>query len=326
MLSYPDFQEKTVVIVFALQKQKYSFLNDNLVIKDEEDKIILQTTCHRVLALWIVGNGQISTGLLERAKKFAFPILILSQNFRCTGIWSSPTEGNFLLRQKQYVHVDLSIAKHLVVNKITNQIATLNSIRKKEPECKDAISKLRQHLSDATKANDLQVLLGLEGVAAKTYFSKWFTDYEWKGRKPRAKIDITNVLLDMGYTFLFYFIENMLSLYGFDLYKGVYHTNFYKRKSLVCDLQEPFRCIIDKQIKKSINLGQVKEEDFELINDKWVLKYGKNKEYTQWMLKGLLEYKADIFLYCQSYYRAFMQAKPIAQYPIFDLENTKERS
>lgn len=43
-----------------------------------------------------------------------------------------------------------------------------------------------------------------------------------------------------------------------DVYCGVLHTMFYMRKSLVCDVMEPFRAIVDEQVKKSLNLGQFK--------------------------------------------------------------------
>ena len=140
---------------------------------------------------------------------------------------------------------------------------------------------------------------------------------EWKGRKPRAKRDPINVLLDIGYTFLFYLVENMLNLYGFDIYKGVYHQFFYQRKSLACDLVEPFRCIVDKQIKNAYNLNQIKTDDFEFKNGQYFLKYKKSKDYTRLLLQAIVEYKEDIFLYTQGYYRAFIREKAINDYPVF---------
>ncbi len=115
-------------------------------------------------------------------------------------------------------------------------------------------------------------------------------------------------------------VENMLHLYGFDVYQGVYHRNFYQRKSLVCDLQEPFRCIIDQQIKRAYNLGQIKEEDFVFEKGQYKLQYKKNKEYTRWLMRSIIEYKSEIFLYCQKYYRCFIQEKPIEEYPTFNMK------
>ncbi len=323
MLSLPDFKEKHIIVVFAKEGEKINIQNDNLIVKNSAGEIILQFSCYRMLGLWIVGSCTLSSGIMERSKKFGFPVLLLNYNFRLTGNWNAAVEGNFLLRQKQYEYNGMDISKRLVKNKITNQLMLLNAIRKKDENTQDAIKSLKQYQAQIDGAEDLKTVLGIEGIASRVFFSCWYSEMSWKGRKPRAKHDIINVLLDIGYTYLFYFIEIMLNLYGFDLYKGVYHQLFYQRKSLVCDIVEPFRCIIDKKIKKAFNLKQVKQHDFILKHDKYQLAYGKNKEYTKWLLDSILEYKNEIFLYCQSYYRAFISGKDIKHFPFFELDKTK---
>lgn len=317
MLSYPDFKEKTIVVVFATEGQRFSFQNDNLLVTAADKKVVLQTTCYRMLALWIVGNCVITSGLLERSKKFAFPVYLLSVNFRCIGVWSTPTEGNFLLRDKQYAYQGLDIARHIVANKIQNQTILLKSIRKKEDDIKCSIELMQNYEDQLAGFNNLQELLGMEGVSSRLFFSQWYADMEWHGRKPRAKRDPVNVLLDIGYTFLFYLVENMLNLYGFDIYKGVYHQFFYQRKSLVCDIVEPFRCLVDRQVKNAHNLNRIKTGDFDLKKGQYFLKSEKSKEYTRWLLQSIIEYKEDIFLYVQGYYRAFIREKAISDYPAF---------
>lgn len=325
MLTYPDFKEKTIVIIFSSKGHKFSFKNDNLMVHDYDDYLILQTTCYKILALWIVGNCTYTSGVLERSKKFGFPILILNYSFRCIGVWNAPTEGNFLLRKRQYDYDQLDIAKHLIHNKLNNQVLLLKSIRKKDADQKNAIISIGTMIDAITEVNNLAQLMGIEGNAAKLYFKNWFDTLKWNGRKPRTKHDPLNVVLDIGYTQLFYLIENMLHLYGFDIYQGVLHRNFYQRKSLVCDLQEPFRCVIDKVIKKAYNLSQFHESDFELISGQYRLNKDRSKEYTSWLLKGILEYKADIFMYCQSYYRAFIRQKPMHEFPIFDIIQSSQK-
>jgi CRISPR-associated protein Cas1 len=319
MLSYPDFKEKTIVVIFTTDGQRFSFQNDNLIVTDADEKVVLQTTCYRMLALWIVGHCVITSGLLERSKKFAFPIYLLSINFRCIGVWSTPTDGNFLLREKQYTYQGLDIARHIVKNKIQNQALLIKSIRKKEDDLKNALELMGVYENQIQGFDKLQEILGMEGVSSRLFFSQWYAGMDWKGRKPRAKRDPINVLLDIGYTFLFYLVENMLNLYGFDIYKGVYHQFFYQRKSLVCDIVEPFRCIVDKQIRNAYNLRQIKMDDFVVQKGQFALKYMKSKEYTRWLLQAIIEHKADIFLYTQGYYRAFMRQKQIEEYPVFNI-------
>lgn len=257
MLSLPDFREKGIVICFAAEGQKVSFKNDNLIIKDAKEDIVLQTSCHKIFSLWIVGSITITSGILERSKKFGFSIYMLSHGCRPYGLWNSATEGNFLLRKKQYYYNDLGIARRLVNNKIINQMELLKGLRGRSSSTKDAITQMLGYAQQTETAAELQLLLGLEGVASRLYFTHWFDGMEWNGRKPRTKIDIINTALDIGYTYLFNIIECMLNLYGFDLYQGVYHRSFYQRKSLVCDMVEPFRCIIDKQVKRAYGLKQM---------------------------------------------------------------------
>lgn len=168
-------------------------------------------------------------------------------------------------------------------------------------------------------AGDLKSLLGVEGTASKRFFPVYFRNLDWQRREPRTKRDINNVLLDIGYTYLFYFVEAMTSLYGFDIYCGFYHTFFYQRKSLICDLVEPFRCIIDRCLRKAHNLGQIDESDFFFKNNQCNLSYKNQGKYTRIFFQEILEYKEDIFRFIQSYYRWFMKSRPMEDFPVFNI-------
>ncbi|MFY7936394.1 MAG: type V CRISPR-associated endonuclease Cas1 [Flavobacterium sp.] len=325
MLSFPDFDKKRILTIFSIEGQKFAIQNDNLIVKDLEDKVILQDTCYRILSLWIIGNCSITSVLLKKSKRHGFPIFHLSSNFRMIGSWNAATEGNFLLRYRQYQFSSKEISKRLVLNKISNQLQLIKDIRKKDFTEKEAIIQLENYQQKITIASEWKEILGVEGIASRVFFAAYFKETNWKGRQPRAKTNELNVLMDIGYSFLFYWIENMLCLYGFDLYKGVYHQNFYQRKSLVCDLVEPFRCIIDAQLRKAYNLGQIKNEDFIVNRNQYQLKKEKSKEYTRWLLTAIIEYKTEIYYYCRDYYRAFIREEAIENYPYFDLSNPKKK-
>lgn len=318
MMSLSDFKQKQIVIALLNHGEKLSFKNDNVVITDADGKIKHQSTCYRLFALFIVGHISITSGLLQRSKKFGFSITLFSYGLIPYGVWQYKSEGNFLLRQKQYKYNSPDLARHIVFNKIAQQILQLEKRRNASVELKRAIAKLyeyRDRLSD--EVLDFQAILGLEGVASRLYFSHMFDNIEWNGRMPRTKKDITNLLLDIGYMLLFHIIDAMLNLYGFDTYKGVYHKEFYQRKSLVADIIEPFRPIVDYRIRKAFNLGQVNPSDFDVINGQYRLFGDKAKPYIKWLLEAILEYKNEMFVYVQQYYRAFMQEKTLGAYPQF---------
>lgn len=322
-MSWPDFKEKQIIFCFCSKGQRLSFRNDNLMVKNKDEKIILQVTCYKIFALFVAGNTSVTTGLLERSKKFRFPIVFMSYSFRVTGVWTNGIEGNYLLHQKQYAYDSLDIARHIVRNKIQNQLALLKMIRGKPQSTKKAILHLAKYLNYMHAIIFRDRLLGCEGLASRVYFKAWFGS-EWRGRSPRTKTDIINACLDIGYTILFNVMDAMLSIYGFDLYKGVYHQEFYQRKSLVCDLVEPFRIIIDKALKKGLNIGQIKAAHFKFKSGKYQLRPEYSRDYSRIFVEAILHYKEDIFLFTQKYYRAFMQNKPAIEYPFFLLAEEEE--
>src|SRR5690606_28795435 len=119
---------------------------------------------------------------------------------------------------------------------------------------------------------------------------------------PRAKSDELNVLMDIGYTLLFNFMDAILRLYGFDVYKGFYHKLFFQRKSLACDIVEPFRCLIDASLLKMHNLKQLDRKDFKLSKGKVFLPYNKQGKYLRLFSDTIMDNKEDIFDYVRTFY------------------------
>ncbi len=322
MLSRPDFMAKQILFIESDSSKKFRFRNSNLILVDEKDKIILQHPCTKIFMIFILGEFSITSVLIKNAKKYAVPIVFLNYSLKSYFSILPDNKGNFLLRKKQYANSnDLEIAKHIVSNKVTNQIHLMNSLRYKTVKERDNISKTKKLFEQINKVQNSQELLGIEGTVSKIFFETHFKNLNFEGRKPRCKSDIFTLLLDIGYHYLFNFLEANLELYGFDTYCGFYHKLFFQRKSLVCDLMEPFRCIIDRRIRKSFNLKQINRDDFYFKNGQFQVKREFNKKYSQLFLKEILMYKEETFLYIQSYYRSFM--KGMNNFPIFNIEGSK---
>jgi CRISPR-associated protein Cas1 len=317
MLTTNDFKKKQLLFVSLNQGEKLSFSNDNIVIRDVNNKIKHQSTCYRLFAVFVIGNLSITTGLIQRARRFNFSIVLMTPTYRVYQIIGGPKEGNTVLRRNQYNYAGIELAKQITGNKILNQQNLLKKNRKKTDSVHEAISALSIYINGVENASSLEEIMGFEGSASRIYFKNHFNNIDWKGRKPRVKHDMANALLDIGYTMLFNYIDAILNIYGFDTYCGVMHKDFYMRKSLVCDLVEPFRYLIDDQVKKSFNLGQWKEKDFDIRNNCYILQWKNNAEYVSILMQPIMEKRDDIFLYLQSYYRAFMKNLPAEQFPVF---------
>lgn len=321
MLSINDFSQKQILFLITKDGQKLSFRNDNVLIRDSNEKTVCQTTCHRLFAIFVVGHITITSGLIERAKKFGFAIVFMTSSFRPYQTLSAFAEGNTVLRKKQYFYDGTEAGKSLIENKIKNQRQLLSSIRNKSDGLKSAIACLDKYVAELNGCDSIQSIMGVEGSASKVYFRYYFDNVIWNGRKPRVKLDMTNTLLDIGYTILFSYIDALLSVFGFDRYNGILHRQFYMRKSLTCDMVEPFRVIIDRQVKKGINLKQFKERDFDIYDEKWVLKRKKSEEYCRIFMSEILNYKNEMYVYIRDFYRSFMRGNLEKSFPEWRLKN-----
>lgn len=321
MLTLPDFREKQILFIIADNsfsekiENKIKFHNENIVFL-KNDVVENRASCHKVFSIFIIGNLSLTTELIKQCKLFGISIFFLHPNFTLYAYINSRAEGNYLLRMRQYsftLEQELEIAKRIVENKINNQFSLLKS-RNLE------IGKSRQEIIKLVKeAQKEDFLRGIEGNISKDFFKSYFKDIDWYAREPMVKGDISNFLLDMGYTFLFNFIDALLCLFGFDTYKGFYHKLFFQRKSLVCDLIEPFRGIIDREVLKMHTLKIVNNNDFKINNGKVVLKsYKYNKKYATPFLEAIMKNKEEIYKYIIGFYR-FVMDNEKNQFPYFKI-------
>ena len=323
MLSLPDFKYKQLIVYNAIEsdKQRLKFKLDNIVVENEDGKIVMQHSMHRIFSLFVIGPMSFTNYAVKKAKQFGFPVIMMSQNLHVDAYFNNKADGNFLLRKKQYQYSEdfnLEVAKKLIRQKINNQVRLLKALRYRSEELNQSIADIEEINPDLALSSS--ELMGFEGHASKLFFEAYFKPMDWYRREPRCKRDIYNLLLDIGYTYLFNFIEAMLGLYGFDTYCGVLHKFFYQRKSLACDLVEPFRCIIDQRLRKAYNLKQIHEDDFFVKQGAYCLQYKKQSHYAGLFLKDILEHKEEIFLYIQRYYRWFMDPENInRKFPVFEV-------
>lgn len=323
MLTFADVEYRNLLVINGLESRYLKVEQGQLQLMDSAaDACIAKIPMTKMLALLVVGHTSITTALMELCNKNNVPIVVTRPNLRPVFYYGRMQEGNYLLRQKQYAYPQgsIEIARHLVKNKALNQLLLLGKIRDKTPLVVDNMAMLKTQIEKIEQATELKELLGIEGIIAKYYFQAYFEKQNWTQRLPRQKPDPINAMLDMGYTTMFNYMICMVRLFGFDPYVGVYHQLFHERKSLVCDLMEPFRCIIERKIRKSLQDRTFKMEDFENKNGSFQLAKGKYMHYTQAFFEAIMAHKMPIFEYVQAYYRFFMCRVSQPDCPYFHYE------
>lgn len=323
MFTHKDIENRSLFVLNGTEHQSLRVSAGRLMLFDTEtNKAITKLPFPKILALLVVGHTSITTALIEHCNKHGIPMVVMKPNFRVVFYYGNMAEANFLLRKKQFAESMgvLEIAQILMRNKFQNQINLLKKTREKSEHMTKAISFIASSMESTYLVLDFRELMGIEGRNARFFFDAYFEFADWKQRLPRVKVDTLNATLDIGYTMLFNYIEAMTRLFGFDPYMGVYHQLWFRRKSLICDLMEPFRCIIDHQIRKSLKYGTFKSSDFEMHKNAYYLKSEHRKTYTKVFFEAIIDNKLEIYQYIQKYYRCYMGRKSVSTYPTFNYE------
>jgi len=306
MFTHKDIENRSLFVINGTEHQNLKVSNGRLMLENTETKkAITKLPFPKILSLMIVGHTTITTALIEHCNKHGIPIVVMKPNFRPVFYYGNMAEANFLLRKKQFEENKgiLPIAKVLIKNKINNQLQLLVKTREKSNLVEKAKYSINNSFSSIDTITDYRELMGIEGKSAKLFFQAYFEFADWQQRLPRVKQDTLNATLDIGYTMLFNYVECMTRLFGFDPYMGVYHQLWFRRKSLVCDLMEPFRCIIEHQIRKSLKYGTFKPSDFEKKKNAYYLKPEFRKMYVKVFFEAIINYKSEIYKYIHNDYK-----------------------
>ena len=195
---------------------------------------------------------------------------------------SGAVSGNVLLRTTQYRTADsteksLPLAKMFLTGKLYNSRWLLerfcrdHAVRIDENAVRQAAVYQKNALKQIECAPDSETLLGIEGSAAKSYFSVFNElilrnkdDFSFDERHRRPPLDPVNALLSFTYSLLGNEIAGALEGVGLDPAVGFFHTLRPGRKSLALDMLEEFRApLADRFVLSLINLGTVTAKDFE---------------------------------------------------------------
>lgn len=318
MLSLPDFKEKQILFIRA-ERSVYNnirFLNDNIVFS-KDGKIINRASCHRVFAVFVIGDITVTSGLMKDGVRHGVSLFFLKDNLETYATINATVEGHVVLRSRQYhssEQRDFEMAKTLTQNKIANQCFLLE-----ERKMSTGLLKEKEKFLNAVDgATDSASLRGIEGSASRAFFQEYYESLKWHRRAPRTKEDISNVLLDIGYTMLFHCVDSLLRLHGFDTYKGFYHTLFFQRRSLSCDVMEPMRCVIDRALLKMHNLKQIHPKDFSIVDGHYLLPWTNSKKYSEVFLQAIMDQKEEMYHYIHDYYR-YVLSEGESPFPTFVL-------
>jgi CRISPR-associated protein Cas1 len=248
---------------------------DILEIRDGKT-VVNQVRLREVSQVSLFGSVQLSAQALRELAARDVSILHLSYGGWLTAVTTPPPHKNIELRRRQFQaaanqKLCLCLARAFVSGKIRNSRTLL---RRNGRELKDnVIHRLAENRRKAERAESLNELLGMEGLAARDYFANFTrmlktsdaarTTFDFESRNRRPPRDPINALLSFLYSMLSKDLTVTLVRIGFDPYLGFFHQPRYGRPALALDLIEEFRPLIaDSVVIGMINNGEIRPADF----------------------------------------------------------------
>lgn len=299
MLSHLDINKKSIIVIHQkIDENIYLSLQNDCLLEKIDGVKTAKVSLYKILSVIIAGNFTLTSNLINKLTYNQITVIITNDFFNNIAIIEPEENGNYDIRIKQYSiskENSLKIANLIIKEKIKNQNQLLYFLKKPSIEV---------NLSD-NKVSTLKEILGLEGVVSREYFNNIFSNYNWYKRMPQSKIDEINFLMDFGYSLLFNLINCFCLIFGLDRYKGFYHQLYFQRKSLVCDLIEPFRVIIDLAIINAFNFNIYKKDDFKFTDNLvcgFKNGYKTKLKYLKFFLKSILSHKIEIFQFIKNFY------------------------
>jgi CRISPR-associated protein Cas1 len=225
-----------------------------------------------VSQICIRGNATVTAQALRKALAAQIPVCWFSYGGWLSGVTTCLPGKNIELRRRQYAAAadgSLAFCRAVVAGKIRNSRTLLR--RNSRPGCAAAVAQLAGIADSAGQAPALQVLLGLEGAAARIYFGQfgtmlrdeWGLDGNVLARTRRPPRDPVNCLLSYLYALLAKDLTAVTWSVGFDPYLGLYHQPRFGRPALALDLMEEFRPVVADSVAITLlNTREVTGADF----------------------------------------------------------------
>jgi CRISPR-associated protein Cas1 len=253
---------------------------ENLVIRSGgENKF--RVPIHNLEGIVSFGYPGASPALMALCMERNVSISFVNEHGHFLARVTGPVSGNVLLRRRQYRMADnpteaTPLAATFVLGKVANCRTVLQRAIRDHDEVlptrrtEEAAASLGDRLRPIRECHSIELLMGLEGECARTYFAALDdlilaqkTGFRFSGRSRRPPLDNMNALLSFLYGLLAHEVQSALETVGLDPAVGFLHSDRPGRPGLALDLMEELRPILADRLALSlINRKQVDASGF----------------------------------------------------------------
>ena len=269
--------------LYLTTPETYLRLDNDTLRVEVDHETPLRVPLHHLSAVVCFGHIGLSAPLMHRLAEGGIALVLLDDNGRFKARLEGAVSGNVLLRQAQFQRVadaafTLDMARACVAGKIKNtrQVLLRGAREAKSDDEAKTLARLADDLAASLRAlpaaASLDALRGLEGEAARQYFSGLSLlvrpdqreAFAMDGRTRRPPRDRFNAVLSFLYAMWMNDCRSALEAAGLDPQVGFLHALRPGRAALALDLMEEFRPWADRLALTLINRGQLAANYFVL--------------------------------------------------------------
>ena len=259
-----------------------------------------QISPKRISSIAITSNCTLNAAVVKLAANHQVPILFFNNFGAIQARIYSPYFVNLAgLRKKQLLFSLSPLATDWIIEllkkKTARQIINLQQLSRRKLKHKKAslvaIHKIETIISQTDQIINKPIgevrntLMGYEGSISRQYFQTLNLflppEFKFKTRSRRPALDYFNASLNYLYGMTYSVVESGVFAKGLDPAIGCLHVDNFKKPTLVFDLIEPIRPLIDRMLIDLILEGKVVTENFiKKGQGYWVSKKGKRMIIT----------------------------------------------
>ena len=267
--------------LFVTSEDVYLSLEGENVLANRDKTVIARYPLHTLQSIVSFSYSGASPALMGACAKRNIGLAFCTPKGRFLARSGGESNGNVLLRREQYRIADdpqrsCRIARTMIFGKLSNSASSIQrTLRDHAPRVvnlglEDAAQKIREQLPQVLDSSDMNVLRGLEGVAAAAYFGVFDhlllnrkEDFFFRGRNRRPPLDRVNAMLSFAYSLLSHDCASALESVGLDSYVGFFHRDRPGKMSLALDIMEELRpCMADRFVLTLVNNRMMNPNDF----------------------------------------------------------------
>jgi CRISPR-associated protein Cas1 len=257
-----------------------------LIVRDEKGKVEKYPLFENEIGeVQIKIGNSVSSGALATCAFWGIDLVLLTQRGNPVAFLKSlDDESHVKTRIAQYEALKngkgIFIAKQIVLAKIEGQNHVLRKYGFRQHDMIQIKEKVKGVQTSAPKVVRNR-LLSIEGHATENYFREIFqllpTAIGIERRRTFKAYDGINNTLNLAYAVLKWKVHRAIIRAKLEPYLGFLHSEQFGKPSLVCDLMEPYRCLIDDFVIQYCM--SLKKKDFGMKREDYSSKRKGEREY-----------------------------------------------